>query len=219
MTFRKAACLLPILILFFSTLCLAVPPALDDPLVFSLNPAEGQVGRQVLITGVNFGTAPEVRFNGTLALIDAYRPDMGRLVATVPPGATTGPVTVRNTDSGETSNPAPFTVLPGTLVPACTILGNVTDPSVSPVPGALVVAVDPVAGLFGGIATTGGSGDYTLALPSTGNYELHFIPPAGSIYHEERYPVTCPGVQDHQFAVGYQFYGRVISDTAAPIPF
>ncbi len=217
MTFRNAAHSLPVLILFCSTLCLAVPPALDDPLVFSLAPIEGQVGRQVLITGVNFGTAPEVRFNGTLALIDAYRPDMGRLVATVPPTATPGPVTVRNTDSGEISNPASFTVLPGTLVPACTVLGNVTDPAVSPVPGALVVAVDPVAGLFAGMASTDGFGDYVLALPSTGNYELHFIPPTGSIYHEERYPVTCPGAQDHQFAVGYQLSGRVISDTAAPI--
>ena len=37
---------------------LAAPPALDDPLIHSVMPWEGQQGQTVMIAGVNFGSAP-----------------------------------------------------------------------------------------------------------------------------------------------------------------
>jgi uncharacterized protein (TIGR03437 family) len=48
-----------------------------------------------------------VLFNGTTALVNSVTPT--QLTATVPVGATTGPITLTNTN-GSVTTPAPFTV-------------------------------------------------------------------------------------------------------------
>ncbi len=82
-----------------------VTPAIDG-----LDPALGAVGTQVTVSGTTFGDTQGtscVEFNGTQAADYASWAD-GEIVVSVPPGATSGPVTVTTTD-GE-SNAAGFTV-------------------------------------------------------------------------------------------------------------
>lgn len=79
--------------------------------VFLVAPASGAVGAEVQIQGFGFSTTPgnnQVAFNGTAATVVSSTTTS--LVATVPAGATTGPVTVANSN-GTASSPQPFTVL------------------------------------------------------------------------------------------------------------
>lgn len=78
--------------------------------VFGLTPAQGRVGTMVEIQGQGFSTAPStnvVRFNGIVAQIVSTT--VNRLVALVPAGAATGPVTVTVASDVATA-PGPFTV-------------------------------------------------------------------------------------------------------------
>ena len=79
------------------------------PNITSLSPASGSVGTAVTINGANFGAtqgASTVRFNGTTATPTSWTAT--RIVASVPSGATTGPVTVMV--GGVASNGVTFTV-------------------------------------------------------------------------------------------------------------
>ncbi len=217
MPYRALATIL-VLITSLPTAALAQPPALTDPLIKRAMPLEGRQGQQVLIEGVNFGAAPEVRFNGVLAAIDAYRADMGRIVVTVPGGATSGPIVVTNTDTTTDSTSAEFEVLPGIFTAACTISGFVADEFSGPLPDAIVVALNTLTGEFAGSdLSAAGSGSYSIGLGATGDYRLLFFPPQGATYSRGAYTVACAGIQNHQFAVGLELSGHVESDTAAPI--
>jgi uncharacterized protein YkwD len=78
------------------------------PSLTSLSPTSGPAGTRVTLNGSGFGTSTgSVRFNGTAASIASW--SSTQIVATVPSGATTGPVTVR-TSAGVTSNGRTFTV-------------------------------------------------------------------------------------------------------------
>ena len=113
------ACRLPLLaitLLASGPLAAATIPDLDDPLIGFVEPMEAQQDQQVLIRGVNFGSAPLVTFNGTPATGVVYRADKAALTATVPIGASSGPLVVTNTDTAVASNAADFTVLPGILM-------------------------------------------------------------------------------------------------------
>ena len=80
------------------------------PAVSGLDPASGEVGTPVVITGSNFratkGTS-QVAFNGTTAATTSWSDTS--ITATVPEGAGTGPVVV--TVGGVASNGATFTVV------------------------------------------------------------------------------------------------------------
>lgn len=79
--------------------------------IFLLAPGSAVVGTDVEIGGFGFSATPtdnQVDFNGTAATVVSAEP--AKLVATVPSGATTGPVTVTNTN-GTATSPQPFTVL------------------------------------------------------------------------------------------------------------
>ena len=63
------------------------------PVVTSFTPATGPVGTVVTITGTNFTLASQVRFNNTVAPVFTLN-SATQITATVPAGATTGPISV-----------------------------------------------------------------------------------------------------------------------------
>jgi len=217
---RLGARLVILCLLSVSLLAAGPPPGPTEPLIISVVPVEAQIGQQVLISGVNFGTSPQVTFNGTSAAVVGHRPDQQALVVTVPAGASSGSVIVTNTDTAQASNVAAFTVLPGTYTPTCTVVGTLTDPSPGPVAGAVAVAVDPLTEEFVAIDLSDAVGSYSVALPAAGQYGIAFLPPAGDPLVEDFTLASCGSTIDHQFAPGLSVGGTVRSNDAPndPIP-
>ena len=97
------------------------------PSITSLSPASGSVGTAVTINGANFGATQgtsTVRFNGIGAAITSW--SATRIVAVVPSGATTGPITV--TVGGVASNGMSFTVATG--LPSPWLATDIGSPAV-----------------------------------------------------------------------------------------
>jgi hypothetical protein len=90
-----------------------VPAHALPPTVLAFVPLSGTVGTSVTITGLSFddtSTATAVRFNGTST---AFTVDSTlQITATVPVGATTGAISVTDSE-GTSASPLPFTVTPG----------------------------------------------------------------------------------------------------------
>jgi hypothetical protein len=87
------------------------PPAFGaTPTIDSITPDSGTVGTVVTIAGTDFTGTSDVSFHGTSATSFNVDSDL-QITATVPVGATTGPVTVTNAD-GPTDSSSDFTVLP-----------------------------------------------------------------------------------------------------------
>ena len=87
-----------------------------------MNPVSGPVGTQVVITGTAFGTdaSDKVTFNGTPATVTNVFDT--QIETSVPPGATSGPITVQTLVGS--INSVNFTVTPGAIGnPAPTITG------------------------------------------------------------------------------------------------
>ena len=80
------------------------------PTISSFTPTSGPVGTNVNITGSNFAPGIEVFFNNVQAT-DVTVFSSSTLQAKVPPGATTGPIKVRNA-GGEDTSSTNFTVTP-----------------------------------------------------------------------------------------------------------
>ena len=81
----------------------------DGPSISRLSTGTGRVGQQITIYGNNFGTLRRwagVTFNGIPAQATFTNTQM---TATIPPGATSGPVVVRDW-TGAPSNPAQFVI-------------------------------------------------------------------------------------------------------------
>jgi hypothetical protein len=72
-------------------------------------PTSGKVGTKVTISGGSFVGTTGVLFNGTSAIFTVK--STNTVIATVPGGATTGPITVTNA-GGSTTSTTSFTVLP-----------------------------------------------------------------------------------------------------------
>jgi hypothetical protein len=79
----------------------------NSPTLTALNPTSGPVGTSVTLTGTNLTGVASVQFNGTAATTFTVV-DATTLTATVPAGATTGPVTV-TAPTGTATGPS-FTV-------------------------------------------------------------------------------------------------------------
>ena len=80
------------------------------PTISSFSPTSGPVGTSVTISGTNFTGASSVKFNGTSA---SYTVNSStQITATVPSGATTGPISVTNS-SGTGTSSSSFTVTSG----------------------------------------------------------------------------------------------------------
>jgi uncharacterized protein (TIGR03437 family) len=73
------------------------------PVITRFSPSVGQPGTLVIIDGANFTDATAVRFNGTNAFFSVTAPT--QIHASVPPGATNGPISVTTPDgTGVTTN-------------------------------------------------------------------------------------------------------------------
>ena len=143
-----------------------------SPVIVSFTPSSGQVGASVTISGSNFGATPAVRFNG-IAASSSVNPAGTEITATVPSGATTGPISVEVAGEpvatsatyfsvvdplaptlSRAGTPTPFTTEAGTpsssqsfTVSGSNLLGNVTVTA----PTGFEVSSDNVA--FGPTAT------------------------------------------------------------------
>ncbi|HEX2093274.1 MAG TPA: IPT/TIG domain-containing protein [Longimicrobiaceae bacterium] len=91
LTIKGSAVGAPDVVVTPATVSLAVGLA---PGITGFSPAIGSEGTNVEISGANLGNATEVRFNGVPASFLVGAPS--QLLASVPPGATTGPISVTN---------------------------------------------------------------------------------------------------------------------------
>ncbi|WBA44392.1 FG-GAP-like repeat-containing protein [Hymenobacter canadensis] len=102
-----------------------VPPA---PIITSFTPVSGPVGTRVTITGINLGSASNVRFNGTAQTVFTSN-SATQLVLNVPAGATTGTLTVTTPGGTSAASSQTFTVVPPPTVtgvsPAAELPGTV----------------------------------------------------------------------------------------------
>ena len=88
------------------------------PTITSFTPASGPIGTTVTITGTNFGCTTAVKFNTTTATSFTLN-SATSITATVPTGATTGKISVTNTNSTATSA-TDFTVVPAPTITSFT---------------------------------------------------------------------------------------------------
>ncbi|MGH2518660.1 MAG: IPT/TIG domain-containing protein, partial [Chloroflexota bacterium] len=102
------------------------PPPPAPPAISGFSPTSGPVGTVLTLTGTGFTGATSVRFNGTAAT--AYTvASATRITATVPAGATSGPISV-TTPNGSATSAASFTV-------------TITPPPPPPPPGGSLALV------------------------------------------------------------------------------
>ncbi|MBK9140838.1 MAG: IPT/TIG domain-containing protein [Verrucomicrobia bacterium] len=87
------------------------------PTIGAFDPPQGPVGTAVSVVGENLGDVEQVLFSGTPAgFVIASE---GRLVAKVPPGATSGPIRVQN-KAGTADSATDFKVLEAPVLPSIT---------------------------------------------------------------------------------------------------
>jgi len=85
------------------------PTPIPTPAVTSFTPTSGLVGTAVTLTGTGFTGATKVAFHGTSAATFSVN-SATKMTATVPSGATTGPIAV-TTPGGSAASAASFTVV------------------------------------------------------------------------------------------------------------
>ena len=122
----------------------APPPAITD-----FSPDTGRAGDSVTINGFSLSGATSVRFNGISAAFTVFG---GSIIATVPVGTSTGPVTI-TTPSGSDSSSGVFTVV---TTPPPTITGF--SPTTGPVGSSVTISGANLAGAtavkFNGLTAT-----------------------------------------------------------------
>jgi hypothetical protein len=104
------------------------------PAITSFTPASGPAGTVVTITGTNFTGATAVGFNGSAASFTVN--SATTIQATVPAGATTGPVSV-TTSGGSTTSASNFTVTVQLTVSKTHGLLGLSDGMVTSSPGGI----------------------------------------------------------------------------------
>jgi len=80
------------------------------PAIAGFNPSSGHVGTQVTITGAGFAPGQIVTFNGVAAGKPTFNQAGTRILAEVPPLATSGPIRVAQPGGPFDDSDAPFTV-------------------------------------------------------------------------------------------------------------
>jgi endonuclease G len=128
--------------------------------ITSFTPAFGAPGTPVTISGFNFGTAPQVRFNGVAATATVSA-NGSQISTSVPSGATSGEITVVSTN-GTDSSGAAFTVF------------SSSNPSIalSTISISGLSATEGVAGLAKTYTLSGANLAAAVTLNATGGFEL-----------------------------------------------
>ena len=90
----------------------------NPTVITTFNPTLGAAGSSVVISGYNFNASSTVQFNGVEAAVTFN--NQNQITATVPPGATTGLITVTGPGGSDTSY-EPFTVSAGPVTPTITV--------------------------------------------------------------------------------------------------
>jgi hypothetical protein len=119
----------------------------NPPTITSFTPAGGPVGTSVIISGTNFTGATAVRFNGVTA---SFAVNSATLIqATVPAGATTGPISV-TTPNGTGTSVSAFFVTPTltSFTPASGPVGTSVTISGTSFTGATAVRFNGVTASF-----------------------------------------------------------------------
>ncbi len=175
------------LVTLLAGLTIAIPGAgaafAAAPTISSFTPTSGPVGAPVVIHGDNFtGPDPDVtavKFNGVSAVFTINNPN--KITATVPPGATDGPIAVTNSD-GTATSAASFDVTPS---PGPTIT------SFNPTSGPVGTSVQITGtGLFGASTVTFNTTNATTFTVDS-NTQITATVPAGAT--DGRIKVTTPG--------------------------
>jgi len=131
-------------------------PVTAPPMLTSFTPSSGAVGTLVTLTGLNLSGTTDVKFNGTSA---AFTPISATQVkATVPAGATTGPIAVTNA-LGTGTTAVKFTVLSSlprivTFSPTSGTTGTVVTISGANLSGTTAVLFNGTAAAFTQISAT-----------------------------------------------------------------
>ena len=120
---------------------------LRPPTVTRFTPSSGKVGSSVTITGTFLGSTASVAFNGTRAAVTVV--SSTQVTATVPPGATSGPIGL-TTPGGSVTTPGHFLVLPTPDVSLSVAPGTVT--AIAGTTVALKITVGASGG-FAGLTT------------------------------------------------------------------
>jgi IPT/TIG domain-containing protein len=150
------------------------------PTITSLAPASGPVGTSVTVTGTSFTGATAVSFNGTSASFSVTSPTS--IVAAVPAGASTGPISV-TTGGGTATTSSSFTVT------ASTAKAPIIS-SFSPVSGRIGSSVAIVGANFTGATSVKFNGvSASFNVPSS--TRISALVPGGAT--TGRITVTTPG--------------------------
>src|SRR5204862_990701 len=157
---------------------------INPPTITSFTPGSGPVGTSVTISGTNFTGASAVLFNGTSASFTVN--SATSIAATVPSGATTGPISV-TTSGGTASSASSFTV--GDTTPPTVAIDQAAgqaDPTSSSPISFTAVFSKPVSGFSGAGVTISGTAGGTKTVtvsggPSTYNVAVSGMTTSGTV--------------------------------------
>jgi hypothetical protein len=157
----------------------------NPPTISSFTPTSGPVGTNVTISGADFTGATAVLFNGTSASYTVS--SATTITATVPAGATSGPISVI-TSGGMASSVGSFTVVSDTTRPTVTIdkaSGQADPTNTSPINFTAVFS-KPVSGFSGAGVTISGTAGGTKTVtvsggPSTYNVAVSGMTTSGTV--------------------------------------
>src|SRR5437762_6491921 len=150
---------------------------INPPTISSFTPSSGPVGTSVTISGTNFTGASAVLFNGTSASFTVS--SATAITATVPAGATSGPISV-TTPGGTASSAASFTV-GDTTPPTVTIdqAAGQADPTNSSPINFTAVFSKPVSGFTGAGVTISGTAGGTKTATVSGGPTIYTVAVSG----------------------------------------
>jgi hypothetical protein len=167
------------------------------PVISGFSPASGAIGSSVVITGANFVTVTGAAFNGTASSSPTVN-SSSQITATVPAGATTGPISVTTT-SGTGQSAANFTVIPAptitSLVPTNGSAGTVVTITGNNFSGATAVTFN---GVNASTFSVGSATQINATAPSgvtTG--PIHVTTPGGTAVSAASFVALTPPGNDN----------------------